>query len=245
MIVHLSIFRWHVVKREKAITGISGFVFHPKNGRFLTINWFCCWNPITEKRFGGAWVFRPSCQKNKLRQNMLTDHWKFILFCFCFCFILFVIFLSLLLFPPHLALKPSFLFWFFLEGLFVIFSMFFVWFLFWEEGNPVSPPPETGHFCWFFSISLCFFQVFFFFFSFSISLSLSISRSLFFSLSIYLSMFVSPCFFLYILFFLPCFLGFLWWKEQIKLMVVSCFFVVQIPVYHVVVYFKLCFLFHI
>ena len=127
---------------------------------------------------------------------MLTEHWKtnfvfvFVFFVLAILFFVFV-YLSTSLGPKTLLFILVFLGRFFCY----IFSVFRLVFVLRRRSSCF--PPEKGHFCWFFSASLCFSQVLFYS-PFHLSLykyiyiyiSLSLSLSLFLFLSIYLSYFL-------------------------------------------------------
>ena len=142
--------------------------------------------------FWGCAVFRPSCQKgfggiNKLRQNMLIEHWKThsVLFLFCSC--LLFCFLFLFLFPPPKTLLFIFVF---LGRFVLLYSQCSLFGFCLEKKRLLLPPPWKRHICWFFRVSLCFSQVYIFHSPFSfLALSLSIYLSLLLSLSLSLSIY--------------------------------------------------------
>ena len=170
-----------------------------------------CWNPYFYSVFGGA-LFGPSCQKRDILDThqerkmwLITEKFFGVFLClfsFCFLFFVFIVLGGLCFFwgfkgqvswpkgPPHLALKPPY----------CNFCLFlFPWLLI-QKG---SFSPKTGHFCLYFSVSLCFSLAFslaspFLIFSFSVSLLL---------FSFFLPSCLSFCFLL-----VPCFCLFLYFS---------------------------------
>ena len=108
---------------QKMITGISGFVFLSKNGRFVTHNCFskmwCAETPIFIV-FWGCALSGPSCQKREFldtppKKKILTDNWKahFLVFWVCLLlFLFFVVFCFFLYWPERPPLVNPFLLFF-------------------------------------------------------------------------------------------------------------------------------------
>ena len=188
------------------------FGFWSKNGRFVTHMFFLKKFAETPNFIVFLWcaLFGPSCQKGKyfLFSLFFSFFFSFCFFWFC-CFLCFFGRVLRVMWPPHLALNPPYLFFvclFFFVGSFPFFVF--------HRKTLFPPPPKRAFFVCFFSVSVSFSLAFFGLPLFHF-LYLWPSLFLYFLpsfLSFFLAFFLFLCFCLFFPF--SFFFAFVSWKEQ-------------------------------